>query len=185
MSVIEFGIDEINTFKGMLKHNSTGGNVGFFNSLRYCEAYKEEEKFEKDEQRALGKFFDRLLWYVRVANKVAFSLQYREEVAFFDEDDSDIEWVETSGVVASLTETISALRHIRYNLCTNDGRVFLPEAWGKALDLIESSLMNACFDRMKSSYNNATKERGLWEITEHENSPDTVKSISLSTLVAK
>lgn len=185
MSVIEFGIDEMNTFKGMLKYNSTGGNTSYFNSLRYCDAYKEEERFEKDERKALGKFFDRLLWYVRVANKVAFSLQYGEEVKFHDEDEFDVEWDKTSGIVASLTETVSALRHIKYNLCTNDGRVFLPEAWGKAFDLVESCLMDACFDRMKSSYNNAAKERALWEIVEHENSPDAVKSISLSTLVQK
>jgi len=78
----------------------------------------------------------RLVWYLWVANKTAFALQYRKEPGFFD----DAEDGETPEKICTAKQLLDSLSNLSYNLYTNDGHCFLGGEWSDLFEGIINGL---------------------------------------------
>lgn len=155
MSVIYFESKELSTVKAMLKDHCSMGDTDILRGLRYSRAYEELAAFRKDDQDILGNVIDRLFWYVQCANRMAYALNYREEPGLFNDEGNEIAWKDCHALRCNLPELLGALRHIEYNLATNDGRVFLPEVWQEAWD----TLRRGVTEKMAEMYEDSLPTR--------------------------
>lgn len=131
MSVIKFSEKEINEIEGMVKfqierNSSMKGTV--IHSNIYAKNYQWERPISKgfvDEDKLINEVIGRLFWYLWIANKTAFALQYEEEPGFFI-DTTESKVSPKSCTLKQLREKIGSLS---YNLFTNDGHYFVSEEW--------------------------------------------------------
>tara|TARA_B100000963_G_scaffold8974_3_gene7091 strand:- start:4367 stop:5125 length:759 start_codon:yes stop_codon:yes gene_type:complete len=73
----------------------------------------------------------RLLWYMYVANRVAYSLQYQENLKIFEDELPAKKFTDT--------EAADKFGSFMYNIYTNNGTVFLSKEWlGLAKDIEEA-----------------------------------------------
>ena len=76
----------------------------------------------------------RTLWYLYIANRVAFSVQYKLEPEFFNEQYKKLLNKKIEGY--PLKEAMSEFGSLMYNIYTNDGNVFLGEKFFNVADII-------------------------------------------------
>tara|TARA_R100000734_G_C3295283_1_gene86553 strand:- start:418 stop:831 length:414 start_codon:yes stop_codon:yes gene_type:complete len=79
--------------------------------------YRAEYSFESPKE-----YLGRMLWYMYVANITAYNLQYQENELI---DFSDVKAVKGK----TLSEAISDLGRLLYNVVTNDGNYFIDKEW--------------------------------------------------------
>jgi len=90
---------------------------------------EELDNFKRD-------YLGRLAWYLWVANKTAYALQYREEPGFFDESlDS-----EKAKPIHKEKDLLIELESLDYNIFTNDGNKFIADEWYKPFQKIIETL---------------------------------------------
>jgi len=70
------------------------------------------------------KTFGRLMWYLYVANGIAYSLQYQEEVQIFSKEVAADKYRPMA-----FEDAAAAYSSLLYNIVTNDGNYFLGEPW--------------------------------------------------------
>jgi hypothetical protein len=87
--------------------------------------YSEEGEFEFEEQ-----FICWLMYRMWVANKIAYVIQYGENI-IFREDLNDVE-----PCMVDLSFLSSELRELNYNIYTNCGRYWLDHEWHHIFELI-------------------------------------------------
>jgi len=131
MSVIKFAEKEINEIEGMVKfqiESNTSIKGIVIHSDIYAKKYQWERPISKgfvDEDKLINEVIGRLFWYLWIANKTAFALQYEEEPGFFvNATESKVS--PKSCTLKQLREKIGSLS---YNLFTNDGHYFVSEEW--------------------------------------------------------
>ena len=136
MSVIKFGQKEIDEIEGMVKfqiERNTSMKGIVIHSDIYAKKYLWERPLSKgfvDEDKLINEVIGRLFWYLWVANKTAFALQYEEEPGFF----IDVIESKVSPKPCMLKELRGKIRSLNYNLFTNDGHYFVAEEWYELFD---------------------------------------------------
>ena len=152
MSVIKFGEKEINEIEGMVKFQIER-NSSMKSTVIHSDIYKNKFIWEMqlkkiaDEDKVINDVISRLFWYLWIANKTAFALQYEEEPGFFvDATESKV-----SPKPCTLKELRGKIRSLNYNLFTNDGHYFVSEEWFELFDDIisgiDSQIVNALEER--------------------------------------
>ena len=110
--------------------------------------YYYREKFSNfnEDTYFKNRVVDRLFWYLHVANSVAYGLQYQEPIEL---DRNDYYENANSIPSMSLKELMEALEHLRSNLFTNDGNMFLGESWNTIFKNIIEALKDLLIERIK------------------------------------
>jgi len=135
MSVIKFGQKEIDEIEGMVKfqieRNSSMKSIVIHSNI-YSKKFIWEMQLKKtaDENKVINEVISRLFWYLWIANKTAFALQYRKEPEFF----VDVIESKVSPKPCTLKELRGKIRSLNYNLFTNDGHYFVAEEWYELFD---------------------------------------------------
>lgn len=132
MSVILFNEDEVDRLtSGLLDCETVLSGLDF--SPEYAIWEKRELQFEpkKPILDIKKEFIRRIMWYVYVANKTAYSLQYQENPDYFNGRNG-----EPQPLSIKITELWTAIHSLNYNLYTNDGNKFIEEKWYKPFELI-------------------------------------------------
>jgi len=130
MSVIKFGEKEINEIEGMVKFQ-IDRNPSMKSTVIHSDIYSKKFIWEMqlkktaDEDKVINEVISRLFWYLWVANKTAFALQYEEEPGFF----TDATESKVSPKPCTLKQLREKIRSLNYNLFTNDGHYFVSEEW--------------------------------------------------------
>ena len=150
MSVIRFTEREMLEIEGMVLHHLGKIMPAIQHSSIYHDKFYWASQLEKgkvDEEKLVKEVLARLFWYLWVANKTAYALQYRKEPNFFG-DTSDKGATIQSRSLKQLREKLGSLG---YNLFTNDGHYFVSEEWYelfKAIkDHIDSKLIYEATER--------------------------------------
>lgn len=147
MSVIRFNEKEILKVRNaLLQRVSSLRNGAVYYAVRYApitiQKLEWDSRIEKEgEEEVLEGVVSRLMWYVWIANKTAYALQYQDEPDFFG-DFTEAAWDRESGGYLESLELWRELRSIQYNLATNDGHTFLAEPWQELLDRIMNAVAN-------------------------------------------
>ena len=141
MSVIKFSEKEINEIEGMVKFqierdSSIKGIVTRSNIYHQKFIWEMQLKKTADEDKVINDVIGRLFWYLWIANKTAYALQYEEEPGFF----VDTTEVKVSPKPCTLKQLREKIRSLNYNLFTNDGHYFVSEEWFELLDNIISGI---------------------------------------------
>lgn len=137
MSVIRFTEKEIDGIEGMVKfqieHNSSIKSAVIHSDI-YAKKYLWEIQINKiaDENKIINEVIGRLFWYLWIANKTAYALQYEDEPGFFI-DTKGSKVLPVSGTLKLLRDKIGSLN---YNLFTNDGHYFVAEEWYQLFEAV-------------------------------------------------
>jgi len=128
MSVIVYEYDEFEGVAITLSKIKALEPVVMSNS--YVKEYNSRqmpESFKYTMESVIG----RLLWYMYVANRVAYSLQYQENLKIFEDELPAKKFTDT--------EAADKFGSFMYNIYTNNGTVFLSKEWlGLAEDISEA-----------------------------------------------
>jgi len=122
MSVIIYEDEKINGIFSTLQTNTE-----ILNIIQQDYWYNKTPEFIRPTpDRWLG----RLLWYMSVANKVAYTLQYQENVPIISPDIEEAEEYD-------MKEACSSFGGLWYNCHTNDGNLFLGKKWSDLVEKID------------------------------------------------
>lgn len=134
MSVCFYSKDEMANYEGMVLGSKRAieffeNNAFIKDRIKFVLDYNKETNFETEMKENISRMF----WYLLVANRIAYSLQYQENPDFFNEEYSLVK-----PVYVKNEKIVSKLESIDYNLATNDGNVFIEMKWHVCfLNLIE------------------------------------------------
>lgn len=148
MSVIKFDKKEIAEIETMLK-SAINRNEDIPHVIRNSEPYRKAYiwtvrvtgRKPEDEVELMKEIAGRACWYWFIANRTAHALQYQTEPGFFTDADTE----ETDVPTLVKEELLKNLRSLRYNIFTNDGNVFLNEAYHNLLDDIIEAITSALY----------------------------------------
>jgi hypothetical protein len=123
MSVMLYNLDTISKIEKGLASQKV------FDAIKDSDHYiiRNADEWTNDTPR---EYLGRMLWYMYVANRTAYNLQYKENetIEFEDigtKDDVDFKWA------------VDTLGSLNYNCHTNDGNYFIADGW---LDTAEKLL---------------------------------------------
>ena len=116
MSVLIFDYNEVEGIRNALTEIKELESVVLDNSY-IIQFNSRQSPYKYSSEEALG----RLLWYMYVANRIAGSLQYQENVDIFTK--------EVPALKYSMEDAVSRFGSLRYNIFTNDGNYFLSSEW--------------------------------------------------------
>jgi hypothetical protein len=129
------------------------GDSPIKSACRYSDAFRDarewdhriaqvEKRLDLDDDAICAEVFDRAVHYWQIANRIAWSVNYTTRqvnpVPADEEHAADLESAVL--VLADYRKIRAELTHIRYNLATNGGNVFLPEPYAKLLDGVINGL---------------------------------------------
>lgn len=132
MSVLLKNYEDVNKLglKICREINTSVGETHWEITLKETKMYKSLTEYGP--KVSTGEFVRRALWYSWVANKVAYEVQYRENLTIdYDKDHTDIYNDDMSD-----EEAYNVVGSLRYNIYTNAGNCFLQDDWVEVLDLI-------------------------------------------------
>lgn len=134
MSVIQFPLNHFEKVESLLIGNPYV--LQFLNTLPEYNDFKDYySKIDKKIVSMEKYYIGALMWYSYVANKVAYSLQYKEPADFFNEQQN--QETETEPIPNNDFKLIrEELGSIHYNIYTNGGNVFLGPDWLNPLKAI-------------------------------------------------
>ncbi len=117
-------------------------------SLQFYKSGLKEEGFTGSQcaDIFLNSYIARLFWYVQIANQVAYSLQYRENINFFKKEGNEncnpkmSDFYELEPVKEINSKKLADdLGGLHYNIFTNDGDYFIAEKYLNALEAIKKT----------------------------------------------
>ena len=124
-----------------------GSEIG--DVIKNSEIYKANKEWDRKtglkqtEQGALREVVGRMLWYVCVANRVAYGLQYQENPDFYEgktREELKKEAPELEVKKVDLVKVNEEARHLNYNMYTNDGNYFLAKEYKDLWDALLGAL---------------------------------------------
>jgi len=172
MSIIKFGREEWRKLEGALLCAFDNGAGGWDNPVRgavmysaktaraLANEYRHNEHEGKDPASAesIGR---RAIRYAvdswRVANSIAYSVQYNETFDPTERDDDD---KQEPATCAGGTWIAQQLHSLRYNLATNGGRVFCP---AEDVELLDSLIVTLDAHRIRDFEEDARRQREVAE----------------------
>jgi len=134
MSVIQFPLNQFEKVESLIIGNPFV--LQFLNTLPEYNEFKDYYiQIDKSIESMEKYFIGAMMWYSYVANKVAFALQYKKQVDFFDEQEDEKPNVQPlpNNDFKLIREELGS---IHYNIYTNGGNVFLGPDWLNPLKAI-------------------------------------------------
>lgn len=137
MSVFLFDQEKVNRLLGMLRYHHKAVIQTLQHSPYFTHYLKRIRYNGAKEEKVENEFIGRMIWYALVSNKVAYILQYREAVPFHD---IELDYERTEKIPCSAKDIYLELRHLAYNMSTNDGNRFMEKKWYEPFEEVTNDL---------------------------------------------
>jgi hypothetical protein len=132
MSVMLYSYEEIAKASLGMQNDPTANEI-----VKISKVYKKSnaKNVPTFARKSTKDVIGRMMWYMYVANRTAYSLQYGENIDIFtDETDIETDKLEPYDIV----EATSKLRGLLYNIYTNDGNYFLADDYVEVAELMRA-----------------------------------------------
>ncbi len=136
MSVISFDQIQIDTLIDMMRCHHEDVVQILSDSPHFSHYAMRFYDFNKpvDMEQIAEKFIGRMLWYAVVSNKLAYALQYHDEINL---NDIQVRYQKsTRSIICTKKQLCHELGHLLYNLTTNDGNKFIERKWYEPLETL-------------------------------------------------